>query len=531
MLVLFESPGGYALFKVLDDGKLKKNSDIYEEFADVDSASRLVTLKAYHKFQNTTDALSATTALMESKLHKSLRRFLRSEVSKDASCSKEKLALSDAKLGGQIREKLQIKCVADAQVNQLLRGIRSQLDGLLGDEVSSNDMNAMRLGLAHSLSRYRLKFSPDKVDTMIVQAIALLDELDKELNNYSMRAREWYGWHFPELSKIIPDNQMFARAVKTLGDRKNAKTAPLDDVLPEDLVEELHAAALVSMGTDISAEDTSNILALCDQIIDLSEYREQLFDYLRNRMQAIAPNLTHLVGELVGARLIAHAGSLMNLAKHPASTVQILGAEKALFRALKTKHNTPKYGLIYHASLVGQSSAKHKGRISRMLAAKAALSIRVDALGDEDSPRIAIDDRARVEARIRQIEGRGQYQLAGTPRAAETTGKYDHTRTLGGAQSRSSASYNAATDSTFDVAPASDDDSDSDAKSSKSKSSPKKSSKSSSKKKSKKRSRGDDGDADDKKSSKKKRSKKRSRSDSTTGDDEKHRSKKRRSKK
>ena len=94
----------------------------------------------------------------------------------------------------------------------------------------------------------------------------------------------------------------------------------------------------------------AHIHALCDQVISISEYRTQLAEYLRNRMNAIAPNLTALVGELVGARLISHAGSLLNLAKHPASTVQILGAEKALFRALKTKHDTPKYGLIYHVS-------------------------------------------------------------------------------------------------------------------------------------------------------------------------------------
>merc|ERR1712021_256738 len=113
------------------------------------------------------------------------------------------------------------------------------------------------------------------------------------------------------------------------------------------------------------------------------EYRTELFEYLKNRMNAIAPNLTILLGELVGARLISHAGSLMNLAKQPASTVQILGAEKALFRALKTKHDTPKYGLIYHASLIGQATPKFKGKISRVLAAKCALSIRVDALSDE----------------------------------------------------------------------------------------------------------------------------------------------------
>ena len=122
-------------------------------------------------------------------------------------------------------------------------------------------------------------------------------------------------------------------------------------------------------------------------------------------MQAIAPNLTTLVGELVGARLVQHAGSIMNLAKHPASTIQILGAEKALFRALKTKHDTPKYGLIYHASLIGQAAPKHKGKISRVLAAKCALAVRVDALGEDDDATIGFDARAKVEARLRQLEG------------------------------------------------------------------------------------------------------------------------------
>ena len=132
------------------------------------------------------------------------------------------------------------------------------------------------------------------------------------------------------------------------------------------------------------------------QVVLLSEYRAQLYDYLKSRMTAIAPNLTVLVGELVGARLISHAGSLINLAKHPASTVQILGAEKALFRALKTKHETPKYGLIYHASLIGQTSPKFKGKISRVLAAKCSLAIRVDALGDSADASIGVEARAKV---------------------------------------------------------------------------------------------------------------------------------------
>ena len=140
------------------------------------------------------------------------------------------------------------------------------------------------------------------------------------------------------------------------------------------------------------------------QVIEISEYRAQLFEYLKNRMMAVAPNLTVLVGELVGARLIAHAGSLLNLAKHPSSTVQILGAEKALFRAMKTKHDTPKYGLIYHASLVGQTSAKLKGKVSRMLAAKAALSIRVDALGEDTQASLGIEQRADLEKKFANLE-------------------------------------------------------------------------------------------------------------------------------
>jgi len=179
------------------------------------------------------------------------------------------------------------------------------------------------------------------------------------------------------------------------------------------------------MGTAISEEDITNIKHLCQQVIEIQEYRGQLYEYLKNRMLAIAPNLTVLVGELVGARLIAHAGSLMNLAKHPASTVQILGAEKALFKALKTKHDTPKYGLIYHAQLVGQASSKMKGKVSRMLAAKAALACRVDALGDETNTDLGIEHRAKVESRIRQLEGGVATKISGTAKQGAKFDKYE----------------------------------------------------------------------------------------------------------
>lgn len=134
-----------------------------------------------------------------------------------------------------------------------------------------------------------------------------------------------YGWHFPELGKILTDNIAFIKTIKLVGMRENFNESELSDLLPPDLEEKVKEAAEVSMGTEISEEDILNIRQLCDEIIAIHEYRTHLYDYLKTRMMAIAPNLTVLVGETVGARLIAHAGSLVNLAKHPSSTVQILG--------------------------------------------------------------------------------------------------------------------------------------------------------------------------------------------------------------
>uniref|UniRef100_A0A7S0YG14 Nop domain-containing protein n=1 Tax=Polytomella parva TaxID=51329 RepID=A0A7S0YG14_9CHLO len=408
MLLLFETPAGFALFKVQKD-KLKDASDVAQDFQTLESAQKIVKLKAFTKFENTTEALAAATALVDSKLSKGLKKFLKKNV------GEEELAVLDKKLGGIIQEKLEIACQYSSSILELSRGVRSQLSGLIGS-LAGVDLRPMSLGLSHSLSRYKLKFSPDKVDTMIVQAIGLLDDLDKELNIYAMRVREWYGWHFPEMTKIVSDNIKYAKVVKFMGIREKSQGLDFSSILEEDIEQQLKDAAQISMGTEISQDDLSNIQMLADQVIELSEYRAQLYDYLKSRMTAIAPNVTVLVGELVGARLISHAGSLINLAKQPASTVQILGAEKALFRALKTKHDTPKYGLIYHASLVGQSQPKYKGKISRSLSAKAALAIRVDALGDYPDASVGLEAREKIEARLRQIDDSvGKSQAAAAP--------------------------------------------------------------------------------------------------------------------
>ncbi|KAG6751690.1 hypothetical protein POTOM_043889 [Populus tomentosa] len=424
MLLLFETPAGFALFKVLDEGKLSKVEDLGKEFSSPDSARKVVKLKAFSKFENTSEALESVTKIIESSTSKGLRKFLR------ANCDGETLAVADSKLGNAIKDKLKIECVHNNAVMELMRGVRSQLTELISG-LATQDLAPMSLGLSHSLSRYKLKFSPDKVDTMIIQAIGLLDDLDKELNTYAMRVREWYGWHFPELAKIVQDNILYARSVKLMGSRDNAAKLDFSEILPEEVEAELKEAAVISMGSDVSDVDLMNIKELCDQVLSLAEYRAQLYDYLKNRMNTIAPNLTALVGELVGARLIAHGGSLLNLAKQPGSTVQILGAEKALFRALKTKHATPKYGLLYHASLVGQAPPKMKGKMSRSLAAKAALTIRYDALGDGQDDSMGLENRLKLEARLRNLEGKELGRSAGSAKGKPKIEAYDKDRKKG----------------------------------------------------------------------------------------------------
>jgi len=403
MLVLYDCAAGYAVFQVLNPEKFEKPEHVADYFAQNNDPNEFYRLLAFHKFANTKEALTAATNTHHGESNTILESTINEVIQKGM---KEQLAVSDVNIGHILKNKLHVEneFTHGEYVRELLRGISANHDSLLTG-VSEEDMNALQLGLAHSISRYKLKFSPDKVDTMIVHAIALNDELDKELNNYAMRMKEWYGWHFPELAKVVPDSVTYAKLIREVGFRDQFVKTEID-FLSEDVDQQVKKLAEISMGTEISVEDITNISYLAEQVIDLSQYRDQLNTYLRERMRAIAPNLSEIVGELVGARLISHAGSLVNLAKHPASTVQILGAEKALFRAMKTKQNTPKYGLIYHASLVSQCSVKNKGKVSRQLAAKAALASRYDALSDESNCQLALEALSKLHHQFYKLEGK-----------------------------------------------------------------------------------------------------------------------------
>ncbi|NXT95583.1 NOP56 protein, partial [Anhinga rufa] len=215
---------------------------------------------------------------------------------------------------------------------------------------------------------------------------------------------EWYGYHFPELIKIVSENYTYCRLAKFIGNRKELSEESLEG-LEEIVMDSAKAQAILdasrsSMGMDISPLDLINIESFSSRVISLSEYRKSLQEYLRSKMSQVAPSLSALIGEVVGARLISHAGSLTNLAKYPASTVQILGAEKALFRALKTRGNTPKYGLIFHSTFIGRAAAKNKGRISRYLANKCTIASRIDCFSEVPTSVFGDKLREQVEERL-----------------------------------------------------------------------------------------------------------------------------------
>lgn len=260
--------------------------------------------------------------------------------------SKAILGVSDRFLGAAISSELGISCDNSERSLELIRGIRLHAEKLLKG-LQEGDVKKAQLGLGHSYSRAKVKFNVNRSDNMIIQAIALLDQLDKDVNTFAMRIREWYGWHFPELAKLVPDNYQFAKAAKMIGPKSTLTEEKLHDLAEildndETRAKNVIDAARASMGTDMSDLDAINVLNFAQRVVELAEYRKSLTDYLAEKMNVVAPSLTALIGERIGARLISHAGSLINLSKYPASTVQILGAEKALFRALKTKGNTPK---------------------------------------------------------------------------------------------------------------------------------------------------------------------------------------------
>ncbi|MEM2320415.1 MAG: C/D box methylation guide ribonucleoprotein complex aNOP56 subunit [Candidatus Bathyarchaeia archaeon] len=252
------------------------------------------------------------------------------------------------------------------------------------------------------LSKLRIKRATEKRDLLVIQAVHALDDLDQTLNLFASRIREWYGIHFPELSRLIDKHESFVRLVYLFGRRDNFSSEKLErEGFPKSKITQIIEAAKSSMGADLEDKDIELLRRFSKQVMQLYEVRANIDKYIDELMEEVAPNLRALAGSSLGARLIALAGGLENLAKLPASTVQVLGAEKALFRALRTGSKPPKHGVIFQHSLIFKAKKWLRGKIARALAGKLSIAARTDAFTGN-----YIGDKLKEELmeRVREIE-------------------------------------------------------------------------------------------------------------------------------
>ena len=265
--------------------------------------------------------------------------------------------------------------------NQETEIIQSSKPKILVDSGFAKDENEAM----EKLREFAIQLSSSKVaevsqspDLHIIQAINTLDETDKIINNIGSRLREWYGLHFPELDNLIDSVNGYSQIVLA-GKRENISKENLENAgFSESKVEMLSLIKEKSRGGNLTEKNLAIVQTLAKQILDLFKLKKIIEEHVEEQMKEEAPNISAVLGTAVGARILAHAGSLKRLASMPASTIQVLGAEKALFRSLKTGSNPPKHGILFQHASVHAAPKWQRGKIARAVAGKAAIAARVD---------------------------------------------------------------------------------------------------------------------------------------------------------
>jgi len=302
------------------------------------------------------------------------------------------------------REKLKIEVDVEkpSEAGQLLRGNLEKFAVDLGFAKKAAEFREWFHEVSMEFTKTRVRKAVEKRDLLVVQAIQTVDDLDKTLNLFMSRIREWYGLHFPELDRLIDKHETYARLVVNVGTKDDFDAENLEkEGLPKAKAKQIAEIANASMGTDLNQGDIDQIQYMSKNTLELYEVRQSLEKYLDSVMDEVAPNTRALVGSLLGARLIALAGGLTNLAKLPASTVQILGAEKALFRSLRTGTRPPKHGIIFQHSLIHEAKRWQRGKVARALAGKLTIAARIDAFSGKY---VGDDLKVDLEKRIEEIK-------------------------------------------------------------------------------------------------------------------------------
>jgi nucleolar protein 56 len=274
---------------------------------------------------------------------------------------------------------------------------------MLDANFAPNEFEAANLLRKFAIDMSSLKVGEisGKPDLHVVQSVNALDEIDKIVNAMGARIREWYGLHFPELDAIMQSLTAYCEIVSRAGDRKNIDQAVMKDIGLQEKADVIVDAARSSKGGAISMDNLSVLQSFAEEIKHLSSIRDSLTKHLEQEMDKVAPNTKEILGATIGARMIARVGSLDRLAMLPASTIQVIGAERALFRALKTGSRPPKHGIIFQHPLVHSAPKWQRGKIARAIAAKVVIAARIDAYKGVKEPSIVTKLNERIEE-IRQ---------------------------------------------------------------------------------------------------------------------------------
>ena len=264
--------------------------------------------------------------------------------------------------------------------------LRNNMDNVL-EEIGFSKSQEEIIQIYEKLAIHKIKKSSQEEDKLLIQAINSVDDIDESISKLVERIRDWYTIYFPEMD-TISNNETY---IKLIAESENR-----EDIL-ENFMEHFSEEIEESTGADIEEDDLLMLKSFAESIYSLQKSRKELETYIDSKMEVIAPNLRDLLGSTLGAKLIAHIGSIKRLATYPASVIQIMGAEKAIFRHLKTGERPPKHGLIFQHPSVRGAKWWNRGKIARNLALKITLAVRKDVFSREFDPSIAEDYLKKVE--------------------------------------------------------------------------------------------------------------------------------------
>ncbi|MBO5839864.1 MAG: ATP-binding protein [Methanobrevibacter sp.] len=298
----------------------------------------------------------------------------------------DKIIIETTKRKSQYKELENYENIEVKTPNKGGEHLRSNIDNIL-EEIGFSKSQDEIIQIYEKLAIYKIKKSSQEEDKLLIQAINSVDDIDESISKLVERIRDWYTIYFPEMD-TISSNETYIKLIAESEDR--------EDIL-ENYMEHFSEEIEESTGADIEEDDLLMLKSFAQSIYSLQKSRKELETYIDAKMEAIAPNLRDLLGSTLGAKLIAHIGSIKRLATYPASVIQIMGAEKAIFRHLKTGERPPKHGLIFQHPSVRGAKWWNRGKIARNLALKITLAVRKDVFSGEYDPSIAEDYLKKVE--------------------------------------------------------------------------------------------------------------------------------------